>query len=631
MSNQDWQWLEVLCQDFDRARSLTVQILVRYGEWDQLVKLRCYPSDYCTTRFPRGCMSINDHIFHTIEDFRFDYQISEILRKCADLPLTNTDPEAAAKHAFWEAEYKCANTNIRLNQLISQHRGDWFLPAKRVDSRWQEVVRIWRKKIRDILGPIPSNLQPKFSSGSTFDDRRYILPQDKMSSRPTCTDEAYQVIEPFWRNTLWCSGLMSTYPNRSAPRLILGDRFVTVPKDATKHRGICVGPSMNVTYQLCVGSFIRSRLSKHGIDLTYGQSLHQRLAELASMTLDLATIDLSSASDTVASSLVELVLPGDWFDLLDALRCKYTLIDKSWRKLEKFSAMGNGYTFELETLLFYTLALTVGECLNVHLNTVKVYGDDIIVDTSIAKELVTALRFFGFIPNSRKTFIDGTPFRESCGGDYYRGHNVRSYYLERLPKEPIDFLKLANGVRRMASPDLHVHGDLYRYKRCWFRIISRLPKDIRQCRGPESYGDLCLHDERAQWNIIYRKGEKYIRTLQPCFDDSSETSYDRKFWTRDSILAAATLGLLRDQGDVHVQTVKGTWKVIPGRQKISRCEPVGYKIKNILFFNHLPNPHPAFSERLMSIIAKGKVEGFTHLCPRSTLHSYWTAWLLSNV
>lgn len=183
MSNQDWEWLEVLCQDFNRARSLTVLLMVRYGEWDQLVNLRCYPSEYCTTHFAKGIFSTDLHPFQRIDDFRFDYQISEILRKCADLPLKNTDPKAAAKQAFWEAEYKCANTNIRLDQLIRQHKGDWFYPGPKVDGRWQEVVRIWRKHCREILGSLPLDLIPKFSSGSTFDDRRYILPQDKMSSR----------------------------------------------------------------------------------------------------------------------------------------------------------------------------------------------------------------------------------------------------------------------------------------------------------------------------------------------------------------------------------------------------------------------------------------------------------------
>lgn len=630
MLNHNWDWLEVLCQDFDRARSLTVFLLVKYGEWDQLVKLRCYPSDYCTTRMRSGVFSLNDHIFQTVDDFRFDYQISELLRKCVDLPLTEVDPVATCKSSFWDAEYKCANTNIRLNQLKRQHAGDWFHPGKRIDERWQEVVRVWRRLVREVLGALPNTLTPKFSSGATFGDRKYLLPQDKMSSRPTCTDEAYQLLEPLWGNTLWCKGLTTTRPDRSSPLFVKGDRFTMVPKTAETHRGICVSPSMNVTYQLSVGKYLRSRLSMFGIDLTYGQSLHQRLAEQASLKLDLATIDLSSASDTVASALIELILPSNWFDLLDILRCKYTRIDGEWRKLEKFSAMGNGYTFELETLVFYTLGLAVAECLNKNIDTLTVYGDDIIIDKELAEPLVTALRFFGFIPNPRKTFVDDTPFRESCGGDYYRGFNVRGYYLESLPKEPIDYVKLANGIRRMANPDLDAFGDLYRYKRSWIRVISCLPTSVRRCRGPAHYGDICLHDDKTRWNIKYKNGEKYISTLHAIFDDSSTTSYDRKFWTRDSIVAAATLGLLYGQGDTHEYREKnGTWKVIPGRQKIARCEPVGYKIKDIPFFYELPNCNLKFTDRLLKSIQRKPKVAIRTVNSRH-LTQYWASWLLAQ-
>ena len=629
MSNHDWDWLEVLCQDFDRARSLTVLLLVRYGEWDQLAKLRCNPSDYCTTTFAVCCFSLTKQPFGTTYDFRYDYQISELLRKCVDLPLTSVDPTKACIESFWSAEYQCAKTNIRLGQLERQHKQDWFHPGSRVDSKWQEVVKVWRRLVRNVLGPLPHDLTPKFSSGATYDDRKFILPQDKMSSRPTVTADAYTVVEPFWGNTLWCRGLMQEHPNRSSPRIIAGDRFTMVPKNAETHRGICVGPSLNVTYQLSVGKVIRSRLSMFGIDLTYGQDLHQRLAEQASLKLDLATIDLSSASDTVASKLVELILPSDWFWLLDSLRCKYTRIDKKWRKLEKFSAMGNGYTFELETLLFFTLGQAVAEVLCRPINTLTVYGDDIIIDTELAGPMVTALRFFGFIPNQKKTFIDSTPFRESCGGDFYRGVNVRGYYLENFPTEPIDYVKLANGIRRMANPDLAAFGDLDRYKRAWIRVISRLPTDVSRCRGPSHYGDICVHDDKARWNIKYERGEKYISTLQSIFDDSATTSYDRKFWTRDSIVAAATLGLLNEQGDVHVQKKNGTWKIIPGRQKIARSEPIGYVIKDLPLIWTQSNCNLKFTDRLLKSIHGDSSVQFVSSVPRTHLNQYWVSWLLT--
>ena len=615
MSNQDWNWLEVLCQDFDRARSLTVLLMVRYDEWDQLVTLRCYPSEYCP-------------LFQSIDDFRFDYQITELLRKCSDLPLKHVNPESAAIKSYVDSELKCAETNARLSVLAHQMR-DWYQPSRH-DKRWEGVVKEWRNQVRLILSDLPSELTPKFSSGSTFDDKRFILPQDKMSSRPTCTRDAYEIVEPFWRHTLWAKSLCVEKSDHSLPKFTLGNRFTMVPKDATKHRGICIEPSLNVTYQLSLGTAIRERLRTHGIDLKYGQPLHQRLAQGASMRLDVGTIDLSSASDSICTGLVHLVLPPIWAAALDALRSKHTLIQGQWKYNQKFSSMGNGFTFELETLLFYTLALTVAKLCNHQISVCSVYGDDIIIDTPIARHLVTALRFFGFTTNDRKTFIDGTPFRESCGGDFYRGTNVRGYYLEKLPTEPIDWIKLANGIRRMAGPDLDAFGDLYRYKRSWLRALSHLPTDIRRCRGPSYLGDIVVHDDRSTWVSTWRKGERCLKTVQPTFGKDAYTRYDRKFWTRGSILSAITLGLLRDQGDVHCwNEQKQTWQLLPGKQKLSRIEPVGHKVVAMPYSGALSDPNPLYDSLVQDFLSKSSKRTDTAFV-KNVVSSFWCSWLITN-
>lgn len=591
MNRNDFDWLHVLCQDMDRARALTVSILVDNHEWDQLVNLRCFPSDYLSN------IEVGSFRNMGVEAFRFDYQITELLRKCSDLPLISEDPGQAAIETFYKAEKQCTETNWRLSTLSYQI--DNPITWLRLDKRWEEVVKHIRIDLKKILGPLPDELIPKFSSGSTFADRKYLLPQDKMSARPTCTLKAYTVIEPFWAQTNWCHGLLEEYPNRSLPRFIRGNRFTTVPKDAKTHRGICVEPSLNVTYQLSVGTVIRKRLRSHGIDLRYGQSLHQRLVREASLTLDAGTIDISTASDTVAYQLVKLLLPEDWFDLLDSLRSPQTYIQGRWHTNQKFSSMGNGFTFELETLLFFAIARTVSKLIGQPKALIKVYGDDIIVSTTVAGSLVNALRFFGFITNQRKTYIDDIPFRESCGSDYYCGIPVRSHYVKSLPKEPTDWIKLANGIRRMAKYDHDAFGDLYRYKRSWLRIINHVPSHIQRLRCPDFLGDVAFHDEIWERNTRYRGGYKYIQVLEPTFDKESRTSYDRKFWTRRSILHIACSGGLKGSGDRHIEE-NGVIRVVPGFQKKSRHEPTGYRLKWIRFSDHGPAPIGTLSKQLDS-------------------------------
>ena len=196
--------------------------------------------------------------------------------------------------------------------------------------------------------------------------------------------------------------------------------------------------------QKAAGNFIRRRLRKRvGIDLN-DQRVNQELARVA-WGRGLATIDLSSASDSISTQLVVRLLPVEWYAWLDGLRCKRILIDDHWHEVEMFSSMGNGFTFELESLLFYALSVASVEakrgirCKLSHQRpterdgwrTVSVYGDDIIVHRSMYPVLRTVLSYVGFIVNAKKSHTSG-PIRESCGKHFYRGLDVTPFYVRRL-------------------------------------------------------------------------------------------------------------------------------------------------------------------------------------------------------
>jgi len=138
-------------------------------------------------------------------------------------------------------------------------------------------------------------------------------------------------------------------------------------------------------------------------------------------------MDLSSASDTISRELVWALLPYSWGDLLHYSRVDSTIIDGTEVPLEKWSSMGNGYTFELESLLFYSIVLAVCDVLGLP-ECVKVYGDDLIFPSEAITLVSRALNFFGFSVNGEKTFGEGS-FHESCGTDWFEGTNVRPFYL----------------------------------------------------------------------------------------------------------------------------------------------------------------------------------------------------------
>jgi len=227
-----------------------------------------------------------------------------------------------------------------------------------------------------------------------------------------------------------------------------------------------------------------------------------------------ATVDLVSASDTIARNFVRYVSSDTWYQLLDSLRAPSLQIGDDWYRLERFSSMGNGYTFELQTILFLSIALVATElsgCEAVAGKTVHVYGDDIIVPAGAYSTVLALLRYCGFEPNVRKSFGDG-PFRESCGGDFWSGEVVRPHFQKELPREPAEWIALANGLRRAA---IARWGGLGPLLRAWLKTLDQIPSEIRNCRGPTSLGDIVIHDDPAHWNYTVRCSKRYFRCWRP--------------------------------------------------------------------------------------------------------------------
>lgn len=508
------------CEDISTPRSLAAHMLIKAGEWDQVSLLRSDPKQYdCAEAYWR------------------DASISALLKKCEDLPTT-FDRKAKAVENFWLGEQSCFRANRRLYPLVDSLR----YSAEATGALEDFCLRV-RKIISDILGPVPLTIGGRFGPGATYGDRgRLTTVPDKMSTRPTLTHDAWPWLVP-WSGTLWASAC-SKYMRD--PLFVRGNRFTTVPKDNTKHRGICVEPSLNLFYQLGVGKSIRSRLKSAGIDLQNGQELHRRLACNASLDGSLCTLDLKNASDSVSRRLVELFLPPKWFELLDDLRSKTTVIGGKTILLEKFSSMGNGFTFELETLLFYAIAQT---CVphGIPGETVSVYGDDIIVPTESSKDVIRALEFFGLTVNEEKSFTSGH-FRESCGGDYFKGVDVRPHFLKESPCEPQQLISFANGVRRMGLNNPNAtsrHRALHRLR---LGLISDLPMAIRRCRGPQDLGDIVIHDVEDLWQHRWRSSIRYIRCYRPARFERIAWEH----WSDDVVLATACYMPINEPGGAIV-------------------------------------------------------------------------------
>ena len=333
-----------------------------------------------------------------------------------------------------------------------------------------------------------------FTSGASFKlPRRKGHPVYKYSVSTTETSyenlpRARRLISrsPLWaERPLFAEGPLNNAMLRIAP----GNRLISVPKNYKTNRMIAIEPSLNMYVQKGIGSMIRRRLKRVGIDLDEGQKTHGDLARFASRTGMLATIDLSMASDTVSLELVRFMLPPDWLRRLERARSKVGVLPSGDNYIyRKFSSMGNGYTFELESLIFWAIAMSVTEAYGASTRLLSVYGDDIIVPGSVGGPLCRLLSTIGFKVNEDKSFITGR-FRESCGSQFISGYDVTPFYVKREDRSLFGLFKLHNQLYRWLHRQ---RSNGYEFPKAW-AVIAWLrglaPAEWRRPRIPDGYGD----------------------------------------------------------------------------------------------------------------------------------------------
>lgn len=448
--------LRALCESTDSPRSLAVFMLVKHEEWKQLMALECDPLHY-----------------NTVDGFRMDYQCTEMLKKCPRVPL-GIDRAEVAIRKFEEAEVICKETNARLE-----------LP---IPPDFRGPIHHAREIAYAVLGPLTGEdlelceSRMGFGPGSTTSVSGVVTRGRKFSTRvvdstPRVMDFGLHCLPAGWRK------------NVLGFRPVHASKLITVPKNAKTDRVICVEPDLNIFVQLGIGRLIKSKLKRSGLDLTRGQEVNRFLASKAE-DWDLTTMDLSMASDSISRGIVWLLLPDRWCNLLEFARVDKTAcaLNGKTYELEKWSSMGNGYTFELETLLFWSIVRGCLRHLGISEKMAVAYGDDLIFPSQATDLVTRTLNFLGFKVNTEKTFGKG-PFRESCGTDWFMGRDVRPVFLRSTHH---DFSTVCyiygNAISRAAGRPL---GDWYRDSRflpAWLRCFTAPPPSHRH-RIPRGFGD----------------------------------------------------------------------------------------------------------------------------------------------
>lgn len=371
--------------------------------------------------------------------------------------MSHVDAAASRIRASLLKKFRVAGNRIaeeaaRLKFLaVNENCRGWALNTATLQTWDEELVGCFRKAVDDFLHP---NGEPLVSSYGDILHNGAVGPgagigsvggdfyTKLFSSKLSVTSEhlydkykAYVWLFPEWGNA---ENIRNAHHGRST--IVKGNSLSFVPKNMDISRTICTEPVLNMFYQLGLGHILNVRLKgRYGIDLERQQFKNRELARLGSLYDQFVTIDLESASDSISCRMLREFMPGWFYAILDDLRSPVTNDAGVERELHMISTMGNGYTFSLQTMLFACVVEAAFKMAGVkpfyprgvEVGNFGVNGDDIICPRAIVRYVVRLLDLLGFTINHSKSFFEG-PFRESCGGDYFCGRNIRGVYVKRL-------------------------------------------------------------------------------------------------------------------------------------------------------------------------------------------------------
>lgn len=402
------------------------------------------------------------------------------------------------------ADAKAIETFLGINQSC----GTYKLVAS---TSWDEdIVTAVKVAIDDFLHPqgmpLVDSFKQLFMSGETGPGSSILGKggdfYTKMFSSVLSTSDL--TLYAMYRTSMkdfysWSIAESYRFSTLGGPKLVEGNRLSCVPKNVDISRTICTEPTLNMWYQLGLGNVIRDRLGQFfGIDLEVVADVNRRLAHLGSLDLkddgkSFCTIDLKSASDSISLGLVDELFPKWFSDILKYLRSPTTrLPDGNALALNMVSTMGNGFTFPLQTLLFSAVVSAVYKQMGIPLKRVdgknptwSVFGDDIVVLRKAYDRVCHVLTMFGFVVNADKSYKEG-PFRESCGCDFFRGHNVRGVYLRRLQTPQDTYVAFNKFVRWSALNGIELRSTLqYLLKKARFNPVPFWESDDAGFKVPD--------------------------------------------------------------------------------------------------------------------------------------------------
>jgi hypothetical protein len=308
--------------------------------------------------------------------------------------------------------------------------------------------------------------------------------------------------------------------------------FRTISMEPTTLQYLQQGVWGAIDRQVGRDNYLRNRIGFHD------QTRNQRLAKMGSMERNYATIDLSSASDSVSYDLVKRVFRGTWLSrFVTATRSRRTLLpDGSVIDLKKFAPMGSALCFPIETIIFASVCEVITRRHHVN-GRYSVFGDDIIVPTQCVEDVMSALTGLGFRVNRDKSFYQQDVwFRESCGAEYCDGIDVspmrisRSYASHEQFVRLTKLIELANNAYRRGFR--HLRGFFLQRLRDQGYVPLFSPQEVLS----DNYTN---YHTKSRWNKNLQRIDCRVTTLKSTFKPQDLLAQDEPIRYRHWLEATA--------------------------------------------------------------------------------------------
>lgn len=315
--------------------------------------------------------------------------------------------------------------------------------ARRVSDVLQRVCDIVVSKL-PILNP--EDVKPKHGPNAVADLSgrldKYIFP-----NWPKKLEWVFPIEYFAYSTEEWAGSDSQTRESRDDVQ----GRLIAVPKTYSAPRLITVEPTSHQYLQQGLLRWLRDNFPwplQHCINF-HSQEPSRFAAKEASNGNGMSTVDLKSASDRLSCWTVERAFRKSP-SLLCALYATRTYVVRDDTKsgvfpspfyLKKFAGQGSAVTFPVQSMIYALCSIAAvivenrWECSEKNIlratKLVRVFGDDIIIPSTALTSLSLIFNILQLKINVGKSHTQGS-FRESCGGDYFQGIDVKPLYLRSL-------------------------------------------------------------------------------------------------------------------------------------------------------------------------------------------------------